>query len=136
MNAFPQYRDVNLEILNKPAAMYAGAAGATRLSDDLLTAEAMRTRSVGMSNAAGMLETVKENIRKNKKTLFPYRGHPDLPVLCLGYRVRQKGNRQQFLGRNGHHANHKTRQVITRVVLLLLPTRTRFNLGPSNNKPG
>lgn len=70
MNAFPQYRDVNLEILNKPAAMYAGAAGATRLSDDLLTAEAMRTRSVGMSNAAGMLEAVKENIRKNKKTYF------------------------------------------------------------------
>lgn len=70
MNAFPQYRDVNLEILNKPAAMYAGAAGATRLSDDLLTAEAMRTRSVGMSNAAGMLGAVKENIRKNKKTYF------------------------------------------------------------------
>lgn len=70
MNAFPQYRDVNLEILNKPAAMYAGAAGATRLSDDLLTAEAMRTRSVGMSNTAGMLEAVKENIRKNKKTYF------------------------------------------------------------------
>ena len=70
MNAFPQYRDVNLEILNKPAAMYAGAAGATRLSDDLLTAEAMRTRSVGMSNAAGMLGAVKENIRKNKKTDF------------------------------------------------------------------
>ncbi|MFN8307815.1 MAG: protein kinase [Ferruginibacter sp.] len=70
MNAFPQYRDVNLEILNKPAAIYAGAAGATRLSDDLLTAEAMRTRSVGMSNAAGMLEAVKDNIRKNKKTYF------------------------------------------------------------------
>jgi len=70
MNAFPQYRDVNLVALSSPGASFASEANPTRFSSDVLTAEATRTKTANWKDPAAMALAVKENVLRNKKTYF------------------------------------------------------------------
>lgn len=70
VGAFPGMREINLDVLTVPAASFSKTMNPAQVSSDLLTAEAMKTKGEIWKNPAVMLETVKGNVRKNRKTYF------------------------------------------------------------------
>ncbi len=70
ISAFPHYREINLSVLSAPVTSFAGVMNPTQISSDLLTAEAMKTKTEIWKNPAAMMENVTNSVKKNKKTYF------------------------------------------------------------------
>ncbi len=67
---FPRFKEVNLDTLMVSSAQFAMTNNPVYINKDFLTAEAVNTKREIWKNPAAVLETVKGNFSKNKKTWF------------------------------------------------------------------
>lgn len=107
MRAFPAFRDVHLDALAAPVTSFSTTMNPTKMSNDLLTAEAMKTRGDIWKNPANVLETVKGNIVKNKKTYLIGAAALIFLFFILGIIFDRKNAKDLQAGNNNTTENNK-----------------------------
>jgi len=108
MQAFPGFRDVNLEALAAPAISYSTTMNPAKASSDLLTAEAMRTRGEIWKNPGTALEALKENVLKNKKTYLIAAAVLIFLFFVMGIIFDRKDTKELQAGNGNNAENIKT----------------------------